>query len=79
MTIQIDQPVSGTTSGPGDCTVVTMHLPCPVCQHRSGNGPCEGCQPAGSGKTCLPCFYRGGIPASQTPIMPGMPGHTGPQ
>lgn len=73
MTLQIEEPISGTASGPDGETVVTMHPPCPICQHRSGAGPCAGCQPAGSGKTCLPCFYSGPIPVSPTPPMPGVP------
>lgn len=73
MTIQINEPISATVSGPDGETVVLAYPPCQICQHRSGAGPCQGCQPAGSGITCLPCYYRGPVPVSPTPPMPGVP------
>jgi len=78
MTIQIDEPLAGASYDPDGSPVVLTVLPCPICQHRSGTGPCAGCQPAGSGKVCLACRYRGPVPVMPTPIMPGMPGYTGP-
>jgi hypothetical protein len=52
-------------------SVTITFPPCPICDHRSGGGPCVSCKP--NGRTCLPCYYRGPVPANEPPPPIAMP------
>lgn len=86
--IIINEPTTGMASimSDGSAVVTTTFPGCPNCGHNSkSTGGCFHCKPVGG--VCLPCVFRTETPVgtdppnppiNPTPIMPGMPGYTGP-
>ena len=61
--VTIQEPNAGEIASESTTEIIVSlsYGPCPICNHTSGEGECEGCKPQGI--LCLPCKYRGGIPA----------------